>query len=347
MALTPNDVLNKQFDTTKFRDGYDQDQVDDFLDEVLAEFQRLIAENDGLKAQLGSAAASPAAAPAGDTGDADALRSQLAEAQSQLQQLQAQLAQTQTELEQAKQQAQQGGLDGMGSAEYLQLARRVHEEHVREGVAKRDQLVADGTTQSQALVAEAQEKADALVSEAQQRADGVVDDARTKADSLVSEAQEKADALATEAQQQYESRVAALTNEVSQLEQSKTALERNVSELQEFERNYRASLKSHLEEQLAGLSAAGTGFVPTTGATPTAETGQAFGQGAPTTEPVQTWTGQSGAQEEPSPEAGAEPSGEQIFDYDAANAQIPDFGTQRVDAPATDEQPSAPGFGGY
>ena len=42
MALTPNDVLNKQFQTTKFRDGYDQDEVDDFLDEVLAEFQRLI-----------------------------------------------------------------------------------------------------------------------------------------------------------------------------------------------------------------------------------------------------------------------------------------------------------------
>ena len=160
MALTPNDVLNKQFQTTKFRDGYDQDEVDDFLDEVLAEFQRLTAENEGLKAQLGGAAA--AGSGAADSGEAEALRAQLGDAQGRLQQLEAQLvqvqtqlAQTQTELEQTKQQAQQAGLDGMGSAEYLQLARRVHEEHVREGVAKRDQLVAEGTTQAQTVLSEA------------------------------------------------------------------------------------------------------------------------------------------------------------------------------------------------
>ena len=37
MALTPEDVVNKRFQATKFREGYDQDEVDDFLDEVVVE----------------------------------------------------------------------------------------------------------------------------------------------------------------------------------------------------------------------------------------------------------------------------------------------------------------------
>ena len=32
MALTPEEVVNQKFTITKFRDGYDLDQVDDFLD---------------------------------------------------------------------------------------------------------------------------------------------------------------------------------------------------------------------------------------------------------------------------------------------------------------------------
>ena len=34
MPLTPEDVVNKRFQPTKFREGYDQDEVDDFLDEI-------------------------------------------------------------------------------------------------------------------------------------------------------------------------------------------------------------------------------------------------------------------------------------------------------------------------
>ena len=41
MALTPEDVVNKRFQSTKFREGYDQDEVDDFLDEVVVELRRL------------------------------------------------------------------------------------------------------------------------------------------------------------------------------------------------------------------------------------------------------------------------------------------------------------------
>lgn len=37
MALTPEDVRNKQFTPVRFREGYDEEEVDGFLDEVEAE----------------------------------------------------------------------------------------------------------------------------------------------------------------------------------------------------------------------------------------------------------------------------------------------------------------------
>src|SRR4051794_37133977 len=52
MALTPEDVVNKRFQPTKFREGYDQDEVDDFLDEVVVELRRLNQENEELKQRL-------------------------------------------------------------------------------------------------------------------------------------------------------------------------------------------------------------------------------------------------------------------------------------------------------
>ena len=57
MALTPEDVVNKRFQATKFREGYDQDEVDDFLDEVVVELRRLNQENDELRQRLSAAEA--------------------------------------------------------------------------------------------------------------------------------------------------------------------------------------------------------------------------------------------------------------------------------------------------
>src|SRR4051794_29072731 len=54
MALTPEDVVNKRFQATKFREGYDQDEVDDFLDEVVNELRRLGEENEELRSKLGA-----------------------------------------------------------------------------------------------------------------------------------------------------------------------------------------------------------------------------------------------------------------------------------------------------
>ena len=52
MALSPEDVIKKSFNATHLRRGYDETQVDDFLDEVVVELRRLVAENDGLRTCL-------------------------------------------------------------------------------------------------------------------------------------------------------------------------------------------------------------------------------------------------------------------------------------------------------
>src|SRR4051794_11319495 len=64
MPLTPEDVQNKRFTTTRFRPGYDEDEVDAFLDEVEAELTRLLQENKTLAARASAVAAAPQAAPA-------------------------------------------------------------------------------------------------------------------------------------------------------------------------------------------------------------------------------------------------------------------------------------------
>ena len=56
MPLTPEDVSNKRFTPVRLREGYDMGEVDQFLDEVEAELERLLKENDDLRSKLTAAA---------------------------------------------------------------------------------------------------------------------------------------------------------------------------------------------------------------------------------------------------------------------------------------------------
>ena len=53
--LTADDVREKEFSKTKYREGFDQDEVDDFLDEIVVELRRLNQENDELRKKLAEA----------------------------------------------------------------------------------------------------------------------------------------------------------------------------------------------------------------------------------------------------------------------------------------------------
>lgn len=153
MALTPEDVVNKRFQLTRLREGYDQDQVDDFLDEVVVEFRRLNQENEEMRQRLIAAdsriaelqrsggqtsaeAEAPAAAPAeAPVADAIPVPAEAAPAASGF---------------------SSPGMDEAGSTDILQLARRLHEEHVRDGVEKRDALIAEGHATAARVVGEAE-----------------------------------------------------------------------------------------------------------------------------------------------------------------------------------------------
>src|SRR5690606_38427949 len=62
------------------------------------------------------------------------------------------------------------GLDDAGSTNnLLQLARRLHEEHVREGIEKRDALIAEGQATAARLVSEAEAEQGKKVAELEQQ----------------------------------------------------------------------------------------------------------------------------------------------------------------------------------
>ena len=106
MALTAEDVLNKTFTQTQFRRGYDEREVDDFLDEVVAEMRRMVKENEDLRARVedggsprgaATASAAPAAAAAAGsdeklTRERDALLRQNEDLKARLEKEQAALA---------------------------------------------------------------------------------------------------------------------------------------------------------------------------------------------------------------------------------------------------------------
>ena len=83
MPLTPADVRHKQFSTTRLRPGYDEEEVDAFLDEVEVELDRLIKENEELRAKLaevlrgGMSATAALSSPLTGAGPSSLVREQL------------------------------------------------------------------------------------------------------------------------------------------------------------------------------------------------------------------------------------------------------------------------------
>ncbi|WP_423723266.1 DivIVA domain-containing protein [Arthrobacter zhangbolii] len=51
-GMSADQVINQKFSPTKFREGYDQDEVDDFLQKIIAGLRQWAAENDQLRARI-------------------------------------------------------------------------------------------------------------------------------------------------------------------------------------------------------------------------------------------------------------------------------------------------------
>jgi DivIVA domain-containing protein len=215
MALTPEDVVNKRFQATKFREGYDQDEVDDFLDEVVNELRRLNEENEDLRNKLGacerrvselsraSVAREAAPEPEAPPTVAAVMPPPPAPAPAPVPQpvMSPEPMRPAAQLEAV---ATQGGQGPEAAAGMLALAQKLHDEYVRNGEQQRDRIVNEAREHAQRLVREAEEK-----------------------------------------QRQT----------LGSLEQERSLLERKIDELRAFEREYRSRLKSYLEGQLRDLEA--------------------------------------------------------------------------------------------
>ena len=239
MPLTPEDVHNKQFTTVRLREGYDEEEVDAFLDEVEAELTRLLRENEELRAKL--AAATRAAAQA---------------------QQQAQQAQQQAQAAQQSGPMDRGGPGPMdrppmdrSPVPMDRMPQRREPQPIPPqlpapmpmamAVPQQPQFQPGGDSAARVL-ALAQQTADQAIAEARNEANKIVGEARTRADGLEREARNKAEALERDAQEKH--RVAMGT-----LEQARSSLERKVEDLRAFEREYRQRLKSYLESQMRQL----------------------------------------------------------------------------------------------
>ena len=148
MPLTPEDVANKQFTSTRLKPGYDETEVDEFLDEVEAELTRLYRENDELRAKLTTAqrqlaegggevstsmqAAPPAPVPA-PTPPPPPTPAPVAQAPS-------------------------GGNVSETATGILALAQRTADEHVSEARTQADRIIGEARTRADQLKREADDK---------------------------------------------------------------------------------------------------------------------------------------------------------------------------------------------
>jgi DivIVA domain-containing protein len=150
MPLTPEDVRNKQFTTVRLREGYDEDEVDAFLDEVEAELTRLYKESADLRAQLATAQTRPQSKSAPPVPAAPAR-------------------------EAAPVQAAASAGDGADAAtRILQLAQRTADEAVSEARSKSDRIINEARGQADKMLSEARSRSEAMDREGRERQQAMV-----------------------------------------------------------------------------------------------------------------------------------------------------------------------------
>ncbi|VXB45658.1 DivIVA domain-containing protein [Citricoccus sp. K5] len=242
MALTPEDVVNKRFQPTKFREGYDQDEVDDFLDEIVVELRRLNQENDELRrkvSDLQSGGSGESAVPAPVSAEA---------AEDQDTQVKAGAAPEAVESTDTTESAQAEDTPAAAPATAAPAAGAAVPAAVSEPTVTESAPAAGSTaatpvsgaseataTSAAGVLAMAQKLHDDYVAEGQTKREEIILEAQTEANGLVNDAQEKS------------------RKTLADLEEKKSVLERKVEQLKGFERDYRARLKAYIEGQLRDL----------------------------------------------------------------------------------------------
>jgi DivIVA domain-containing protein len=155
--LSAEDVLNKTFQATKFREGYDQDEVDDFLDEVVGTIRALTAENGDLKQKLAAAEGRIAeltrgAAPT-DVHEGVVESAPLPEPVPEPEPVSEPVVEVVAEPV-ADEPA--GPSEPEAATGMLALAAKLHDEYVQEGKSESERLVSEATEKANQIVADAE-----------------------------------------------------------------------------------------------------------------------------------------------------------------------------------------------
>jgi len=219
MPLTPADVRNKQFSTTRLRPGYDEEEVDAFLDEVEAELDRLIQENEELRAKLAEVLRG---------GKVPALNAPHAEVPADL-----------MPVEPPRHEP-----EPVRPPEPVMMPTRPAEDNM--DTAARVLALAQQTADQ--AIADARREADETLGRARREADDILTKARRQSEQITSDARARAESLERDAQERHRQAMGSLV-------QSREELERRVDDLRAFEREYRSRLKAYLEGQLRDLEA--------------------------------------------------------------------------------------------
>jgi DivIVA domain-containing protein len=224
MRLTPADVHNVAFKKPSLgKRGYDEDEVDAFLDLVEAELSRFIEENNELTQRLATAQA------AGFAGDGP-LESASVGAERDL--------------------TDDGTPPHVQAARLLGLAQETADKLTAEARADAANMRASAKAESDKLLSDATAEANRLVTDAQGKSDAMVLDATTKAEALEEDSRTRAEAMDREAQEKY-------SQAMTQLTEQRAALEKKIDDLRIYEREYRSRLKSWISEHLAQLDESG------------------------------------------------------------------------------------------
>jgi DivIVA domain-containing protein len=221
MPLTPADIHNMAFKKPPIgKRGYDEDDVDAFLDELEQELIRLLEDNEALHGEIQRAGAGGPSSAA----SARANNAEFAELSAQLDRMQQARAlaernarSLQTRLEQARNSAPAGTVDSGAddrNAGVLMMAQRTADDHMRD---------------------------------ARQESDAVLSDARSTSLQITSDAQLKASTIEGDARRNH-------TEAMNSLEAKRAALLDEIDRLGQLAQSYQAALASHLTQQLAELS---------------------------------------------------------------------------------------------
>ena len=234
MPLTPADVHNVAFSKPPIgKRGYNEDEVDAFLDLVEGELSRLVEENADLRQRVSELDSELGSGRAGGVQSTQAIPLYQPEAGAEVAVVEERSMQLSEE-------------QALKATRVLSLAQDTADRLTSTAIAEADKMVADARADAEQIVFEARQLAETTVTEAQQSADATLTDAQTRSESQLRQAYEKADFLQADAERKH-------TEFMNTINQQRTVLEGRLEQLRTFEREYRTRLKTYLESQLEEL----------------------------------------------------------------------------------------------